>query len=434
MAEGKNLSKRIAIIGAGASGLTAAHHLKKLGYQDVTLFEREDRVGGKIHSYNVEGFNHELGQLWVGENYKTVLEMAREFGIEYQSDDLYFDAIGENGEHFDYEQLIWKRYSKLTILRSLINYWRIGHILRTVTTGGYHSAHPDLFLPFSQFAKKYGIEPLAAAFLPFWMGCGYGPFDEVPALYVAHLFKSVIDGSIEGLWKRIIGRHASKRPGIHPRGHQYLWNKIATSLNVKLESPVDKIMRSNGSGVVLESKGKTYHYDAVIVSLMPSMLLETMDATEEEKNLFSRVEDYSYYVTIFKGEGPSTSQNRYFLYIDNIKSEKFGSPLIILNRKEFSGIWVSYQLAREGSDSSDLLAALKNDLPRVGINFKETIIQKKWNYFPHVKTADLQEGFYQRLHGLQGKNNTYYIGGLMNFEAVEYTASFAKELINNHFG
>jgi oxygen-dependent protoporphyrinogen oxidase len=50
-----NESKKIAIIGAGISGLTAAWRLKNLGY-DVTLLEKEKRTGGVIHSEVKEGF------------------------------------------------------------------------------------------------------------------------------------------------------------------------------------------------------------------------------------------------------------------------------------------------------------------------------------------------------------------------------------------
>lgn len=48
------------IIGAGISGLVAAHRLKKLGC-DVLLIESGDRVGGAIHSRDVEGFLIECG-------------------------------------------------------------------------------------------------------------------------------------------------------------------------------------------------------------------------------------------------------------------------------------------------------------------------------------------------------------------------------------
>lgn len=50
-----NEPKKIAIIGAGISGLTAAWRLKKLGHQ-VTLLEKENRSGGVIHSEQKEGF------------------------------------------------------------------------------------------------------------------------------------------------------------------------------------------------------------------------------------------------------------------------------------------------------------------------------------------------------------------------------------------
>ncbi|MBT9162414.1 MAG: NADPH-Fe(3+) oxidoreductase subunit beta [Dehalococcoidia bacterium] len=44
----KSGEERIAIIGSGPAGLTAAHDLAMMGYR-VTIFEREDTVGGAIH-------------------------------------------------------------------------------------------------------------------------------------------------------------------------------------------------------------------------------------------------------------------------------------------------------------------------------------------------------------------------------------------------
>ncbi len=46
---------RIGIIGAGAAGLTAAHYLKKQGYENITLLEKEGRIGGKCDSLTYEG-------------------------------------------------------------------------------------------------------------------------------------------------------------------------------------------------------------------------------------------------------------------------------------------------------------------------------------------------------------------------------------------
>jgi len=44
----KNL--RIAIVGAGPSGITAADTLRSEGYQKITIFEKNSYVGGKVTS------------------------------------------------------------------------------------------------------------------------------------------------------------------------------------------------------------------------------------------------------------------------------------------------------------------------------------------------------------------------------------------------
>lgn len=40
----------VCIIGAGPSGLTAAHELERRGYS-VAIFEKQDKVGGKCQAY-----------------------------------------------------------------------------------------------------------------------------------------------------------------------------------------------------------------------------------------------------------------------------------------------------------------------------------------------------------------------------------------------
>jgi phytoene desaturase len=56
----KNPGKRIAIIGAGPGGLTAAMLLAKHGYQ-VTVYEKKDRVGGRNGAIRLDGFTFDIG-------------------------------------------------------------------------------------------------------------------------------------------------------------------------------------------------------------------------------------------------------------------------------------------------------------------------------------------------------------------------------------
>ena len=55
--------KRIAVIGGGITGLTAAYYLEKLAPPDceITLFERSRRLGGVVSSPVEDGFRFEEG-------------------------------------------------------------------------------------------------------------------------------------------------------------------------------------------------------------------------------------------------------------------------------------------------------------------------------------------------------------------------------------
>ncbi|WP_159517030.1 protoporphyrinogen oxidase [Sunxiuqinia indica] len=54
------MRKKVAVIGAGLTGLTTAYYLKKKGI-DVQVFEKADRVGGVIQTVEQDGFMYENG-------------------------------------------------------------------------------------------------------------------------------------------------------------------------------------------------------------------------------------------------------------------------------------------------------------------------------------------------------------------------------------
>ena len=55
--------RKIAIIGAGFSGLSAACYLAKQGF-DVHLYEKHQQVGGRARSYTEQGFLFDMGPSW----------------------------------------------------------------------------------------------------------------------------------------------------------------------------------------------------------------------------------------------------------------------------------------------------------------------------------------------------------------------------------
>ena len=81
--------RRIAIIGAGISGLSTAYAIERLADEvglkvEVTVFEREERTGGKIWSIKEEGYLCEWGPNGFLDSKPMTLELCDQLGIRGQ--------------------------------------------------------------------------------------------------------------------------------------------------------------------------------------------------------------------------------------------------------------------------------------------------------------------------------------------------------------
>lgn len=72
---------KVAVIGAGLSGLSAAHRLQKAGW-DVSVFESEDHVGGRTITGESGGYRYELGATVCAESYTPYFELTDELGLK----------------------------------------------------------------------------------------------------------------------------------------------------------------------------------------------------------------------------------------------------------------------------------------------------------------------------------------------------------------
>jgi monoamine oxidase len=75
--------KRVVVIGAGLSGLAAAHELRGAGH-DVTVLEARARPGGRVHTLRdpfSDGLHAEEGATFVPDNHPLTLEYVRRFGL-----------------------------------------------------------------------------------------------------------------------------------------------------------------------------------------------------------------------------------------------------------------------------------------------------------------------------------------------------------------
>ena len=75
-------SSRVAIVGGGPSGIYMAKLLHDRGFQHLTLFEKEGRVGGKSKNLILaDGEKVDVGTVWTTNKYECVELLADEVGM-----------------------------------------------------------------------------------------------------------------------------------------------------------------------------------------------------------------------------------------------------------------------------------------------------------------------------------------------------------------
>ncbi len=71
---------RLVVVGAGIAGLTAAYRLKRAGY-DPIVFERAEKVGGRMATDVVEGFTIDYGAQFLYDNFSVLPNLIREVDL-----------------------------------------------------------------------------------------------------------------------------------------------------------------------------------------------------------------------------------------------------------------------------------------------------------------------------------------------------------------
>ena len=109
---------RIAIIGAGIAGLTAAYYLGERGIK-ARIFEASARAGGRILTKSIFGHGElttETGAEFIDTGHKELLRLIRKLGLGEDLSDMDTDDFGEkevafiNGRHYHTSEMIEEIY------------------------------------------------------------------------------------------------------------------------------------------------------------------------------------------------------------------------------------------------------------------------------------------------------------------------------------
>jgi uncharacterized protein len=94
---GRQSRPRVAVIGAGVAGLTAAYLLQRA--YDVTLYEAQDRLGGHAHTHDIAAARGSLLALDSGflvhntRTYPHLIRLFGELGVATQETEMHVGAV-----------------------------------------------------------------------------------------------------------------------------------------------------------------------------------------------------------------------------------------------------------------------------------------------------------------------------------------------------
>ena len=460
----KNL--RICIIGGGPAGLSAGMYLEQKGYENYTILERQDRVGGKCWSPTYNGRRYEMGAIMGVPSYYAVHDVEEFCGITHDGPKLnrnYKNSQGQVIEPFEPKKnllkiprlLKMKKQVKLfgELLESKYKGYDVnGH--RGVAEGRYEGfsqqsakrepvsgENPnlkDLALPFKEFCRINNVDLVQDIWIGPYTSFGYGYFDEIPAAYVLKYldFQTTMNFVKVNLWT-------------WKNGTQYIWEQLNEHLKhpARLNSTIEKVERRGGK-VYVTVNGQVEEYDKIIVTAplyIPNKradgqvgMVDYFDTRDDERALFSKIDYERYDVQAVLTKPEDHPEISYYVF-DNMVPQRLGHLMVYYRRwKDLIDQVITTYALRKHRDSEEIpyekcRQMVQDDLKTMHNPAREVINEWSVYYFPHVFSEDYASGWYDKVEAMQGKYDTFYAGEIMSFGDMDETAEYSRELVERFF-
>lgn len=416
-------ASRIAIVGAGITGLTVAHELRKRGFKNITVFERAPSIGGKADTVTIEGRPYNLGaHLCHGS--LGVAALAADVGVSLERAPTY--------ELWDIDQ-------NQPIPRSYEHYLQVEKLRQLL------AAHPDLehatgfaateswtYSSILSWLDAHGLGALREIG-PFFTGAGYGFLHEdVPAAFFLKF-----------------AQHMTAEGWTPTGGYKHLLARVGEGLDVRCDTEVVTIERrpsSTGPGAAthpsatihITTRSGTINHDVFDQLFLTGPLEHAgqyLDLSDEEKALFPRIKSHDYYTVLATLDIAQPHAPGLYIVPKNTNSSGNKGHTTAFERAfDDSHVYHFFCYGEPGQSEASILENVRADARKLGGEIAQVHVFQKWAYAPQVSPHDMALGFHRRLDRMQGSLNTYYAGSLLAFELTDHNVLQAKSLVERFFG
>ena len=282
--------RRVAVIGGGVAGLTAAYVLERAGTQ-VTLFEKDDRLGGHADTHDVvdslgRGQRVDTGFIVHNERtYPVLLRLFAELGVETQDSDM---SMSVRCDECGLEYAGAKGAAGLFAVRRAADprYLRmLAEVLRFHRRARAHLAAPDSDLILDAFLEQGGFSPyFRSHFMTPVVSCVWScppaTAGQYPARYLfaflSHHGMLRVTGSPQ--WRTVVG------------GSRSYVEKVAKQITATATGWEVTGLRRRPDGVEVDVDGETQVFDAAVVATHPDQALTLLsEPTADEVDVLDAI-------------------------------------------------------------------------------------------------------------------------------------------------
>jgi predicted NAD/FAD-binding protein len=282
--------KRIAVVGAGISGLASAWLLSQR--YDVTLYEAGSTLGGHTNTVDItlEGISHPVDTGFLVFNHHTYpnfTALLDHLGVESAATDMSF-AVS-----LDEPDLEWAGSSLATVFGQKRNLWRpqfwrmLADILRfNRQSVAWLKSHPDSDRTLRDFLHAGGYSDAFAAWYLLPMGaaiwsCPAGQMLDYPLASFVRFCRNhgLLQVFGRPQWRSIIGG-----------GREYVQKLAAGVDHIRLSCPVRSVHRAD-FGLLVETEEDCRRYDDVVLACHSDQALALLgrDASDDERRLLQAI-------------------------------------------------------------------------------------------------------------------------------------------------
>lgn len=378
---------KIAIIGGGFSGLLAAYLLEKEGLE-VTVYEKEQHLGGHCHTLTAQDINVELGTLFSFSG--AIKELLIELQIDYKERFVYRHFLDENYIHTEH-------MSREDVSKLLEELSRLNKILEPYKNDFNHPCYDtiphELLMPLQQFLKLHHLKHIAHMIAPHLSAFGFGSVHTLQAYYAFKVF------SQETLFHFMRGEKLLFIPG----GMNKLIHKLSKNLSdIRLSMEVTSISPIDAQ-VQVSTPYSDQLYDKVLLAtpLKPSVLKEPT-----YQSIMENIITHPFVIAVYEVSNKNLTTTYYKHHLGKLEKVQFFYTI----KQPHKTLITAYAYGRL---TPALIETMTTDLCQSGIAIKHLITAKQWNIFPHLQGPHLTQSFYKDLHTMLHTNPVGFIGSLV---------------------